>query len=46
MGSPRHELERRPGEDQVEVSLTRGFWIAKYQTTQGQWKRVMGNLPG
>ncbi len=46
MGSPRDELERRPGEDQVEVSLTQGFWMAKYETTQGQWKRVMVELPG
>ena len=28
MGSPRGEPERRPGEDQVEVTLTRGFWMA------------------
>src|SRR4030095_12497117 len=28
MGSPRRELERRPGEDQVEVTLTKGFWMA------------------
>jgi formylglycine-generating enzyme required for sulfatase activity len=46
MGSPRTEPERRPGEDQVEVTLTRGFWMAKYETTQGQWKQVMGKLPG
>src|SRR6185369_4540336 len=46
MGSPRNEPARRPGEDQVEVTLTRGFWMAKYETTQGQWKRVMGKLPG
>jgi formylglycine-generating enzyme len=46
MGSPRDEPERRPGEDQVEVTLTRGFWIAKYETTQGQWQRVVGTLPG
>jgi formylglycine-generating enzyme required for sulfatase activity len=46
MGSPRTELERRPGEDQVDVTLTRGFWMAKYETPQGQWKRVMGPLPG
>src|SRR5262245_17365433 len=29
MGSPRNEPERRPGEDQVEVTLTKGFWMAK-----------------
>jgi formylglycine-generating enzyme required for sulfatase activity len=46
MGSPRSEPERRPGEDQVQVTLTRGFWTAKYEATQGQWKRVIGNLPG
>jgi len=46
MGSPRSEPERRPGEDQVEVTLTRGFWMAKYEATQGQWTRVMGKLPG
>jgi formylglycine-generating enzyme required for sulfatase activity len=46
MGSPRSEPERRPGEDQVEVTLSRGFWMAKYETTQGAWKRVMGKLPG
>ena len=46
MGSPRSEPERRPGEDQVEVTLTRGFWMAKYETTQGLWKRVAGELPG
>jgi formylglycine-generating enzyme len=46
MGSPRSEPERRPGEDQVEVTLTRGFWMAKHETTQGLWKRVAGALPG
>ena len=46
MGSPRGEPERRPGEDQVEVTLTRGFWAAKYEVTQGDWKRVVGKLPG
>ena len=46
MGSPADELERRPGEDQVEVRLTRGFWIGKYEVTQGDWKRIVGDLPG
>jgi sulfatase modifying factor 1 len=46
MGSPRGEPERRPGEDQAEVRLTRGFWIGKYEVTQGDWKRVVGDLPG
>jgi len=46
MGSPRTELERRPGEDQVEVTLTKGFWMAKHEATQGEWKRIVGKLPG
>jgi formylglycine-generating enzyme required for sulfatase activity len=46
MGSPPDEPERRPGEDQVEVTLTKGFWAGKYEVTQGQWKQVVGKLPG
>jgi len=46
MGSPADEPERRPGEAQVEVTLSKGFWIGKYEVTQGQWKRVVGEFPG
>jgi formylglycine-generating enzyme required for sulfatase activity len=46
MGSPRGEPERRPDERQVDVTLTKGFWMAKQEATQGQWRRVMGALPG
>lgn len=46
MGSPRSEPERRPDEDQVEVKLSRGFWMSKFETTQGDWKRVYDKLPG
>ena len=46
MGSPPGEPERRPGEDQVEVTLSRGFWAGKYEVTQGAWTRAMGALPG
>lgn len=46
MGSPSTEPDRRPGEDQVKVTLTRGFWMAKFEATQGQWKKLMGKLPG
>jgi formylglycine-generating enzyme required for sulfatase activity len=46
MGSPRSEPERRPSEDQVLVTLTRGFWAGKYEVTQGDWKRIVGALPG
>lgn len=46
MGSPRSEPERRSGEDQVPVTLSKGFWMAKFETTQGDWKRIVGKLPG
>jgi formylglycine-generating enzyme required for sulfatase activity len=46
MGSPPNEAERRSGEDQVAVTLSRGFWMGKYEVTQADWKRVMGKLPG
>ena len=46
MGSPPDEPERRPGEDQVEVRITKGFWTAKYEATQGLWRRISGELPG
>jgi hypothetical protein len=25
--------------------LSRGFWMGKYEATQGQWKRVVGEFP-
>ena len=28
------------------VTLTKGFWMAKYEATQGDWKRVFPKLPG
>ncbi len=46
MGSPPREPERRPGEDRVEVTLSRGFWVGKHEVTQGEWKRVVGAFPG
>ena len=46
MGSPLTEPERRPDEDQVPVTLSRGFWMAKYELTQRHWHRVVGALPG
>ncbi len=45
LGSPPTEPERRPGEDQVDVTLTKGFWIGQYEVTQGEWKRIAGTLP-
>jgi sulfatase modifying factor 1 len=46
MGSPPDEPDRRPGEDRVEVTITKGFWAGKFEVTQRDWKLVMGRLPG
>jgi formylglycine-generating enzyme required for sulfatase activity len=31
---------------QHQVTLTRDFWIGKYEVTQAQWLAFMGSLPG
>ncbi len=46
MGSPRGEPERRPDEIQVQVSLTKGFWIGKFEVTQHQWRQTVVEFPG
>jgi sulfatase modifying factor 1 len=45
MGSPAGEPDRSNDEDQVEVTLTRGFWMGKYAITQGEYEKIMGRNP-
>ena len=46
MGSPASETGRFEDEGpQHEVRLTHGFWMARYEVTQGQWAAVMGAHP-
>jgi formylglycine-generating enzyme required for sulfatase activity len=45
MGSPTSEPDRRSDEVQHEVVLTRGFFLAETECTQGQWDKVMGGNP-
>jgi formylglycine-generating enzyme required for sulfatase activity len=43
MGSPENEPNRRAeNETQHSVTLTKSFYMSKYQVTQKQWKEVMG----
>ncbi len=42
MGSPESEIERGDGEGPVDVIITKGFWLGKYELTQAQWQQVMG----
>jgi formylglycine-generating enzyme required for sulfatase activity len=43
MGSPTSEAGRFTDETQHQVTLTNGFWLGKYEVTQAQWQKVMGN---
>ena len=45
MGSPEDEADRNEDETQHRVTLTRGFWMAKKETTQGQWESLTGENP-
>jgi formylglycine-generating enzyme required for sulfatase activity len=45
MGSPRDEPNRRVGEDQHQVEITRAFFLGIYHVTQAQYKKVMGSNP-
>lgn len=43
MGSPRSEAGHRPDETpQTEVTISKGYWLAQYEVTQGQWRKLMG----
>ena len=46
MGSPLGEDGRDADETQHRVTLTKGFWLGKYEVTQGEWEKVMGRNPG
>ena len=47
MGSPPDEAGRdaEVEGEQVEVTLTRGFYLGTYEVTQAQWQAVMGSNP-
>jgi len=45
MGSPGDELGRLEDESQHQVTLTQGYWLGKYEVTQGQYQAVMGENP-
>jgi formylglycine-generating enzyme required for sulfatase activity len=44
MGSPKDE-KYRDDETPHEVTLTKGFYLGKYEVTQAQWEKVMGSNP-
>lgn len=46
MGSLKNEVGRSEEDGpQTEVIIRRGFWMGKYEVTQGEYEAVMGNNP-
>jgi formylglycine-generating enzyme required for sulfatase activity len=46
MGSPKNEADRYPDEaPQMEVTISQGFWMAKYEVTQAEYLALMGTNP-
>ena len=43
MGSPANEpLRTKPEGPQTEVTITRPYWLGKYEVTHGEWKAITG----
>jgi formylglycine-generating enzyme required for sulfatase activity len=45
MGSPTGERNRGDDEIQHKVTLTRDYYMGKYEVTQAQWQAIMGSDP-
>ncbi|MBP86854.1 MAG: Sulphatase-modifying factor protein [Planctomycetaceae bacterium] len=46
MGSPKNEADRdNRNEDQVDVTLSHGFWMGKFEVTEDQCQLVIGTKP-
>jgi formylglycine-generating enzyme required for sulfatase activity len=46
MGSPTNEVGREDNEGpQTAVTISRGFWMGKYEVTQGEYEALMGSNP-
>ena len=45
MGSPSSEGGRYDDERQHNVTFSKGFYLGRYEVTQAQWERLMGNNP-
>lgn len=42
MGSPDNEIDRKSDEVRHRVRITRDFYFGKYEVTQGEWEKIMG----
>ena len=43
MGSPLGEVGRKPDELRNRVKISQPFWIKKFEVTQGDWNKHVGN---
>ncbi len=46
MGSPTSEIGRKDDESRHRVTISKSFYLGKYEVTQGHWKAIMGISPG
>ncbi len=43
MGSPPGELGRDPSsEGPVDTTISRGFWLGRFEVSHAEWEQVMG----
>ncbi len=45
MGSPTNEVDWSDERPQTAVTISRGYWMGKYEVTQGEYQAVMGSNP-
>ena len=45
MGSPPDEVDRIDEGPQTAVTISRGYWMGKYEVTQGEYLALMGSNP-
>ncbi|MEZ0328204.1 MAG: PEGA domain-containing protein [Dissulfuribacterales bacterium] len=45
MGSPGSELKRDQDEGPTQEVCLNGFWMGRFEVTQGQWQKIMGSNP-
>ena len=46
ISSPTNEVDRCSDQGpQTDVIISRGFWIGKYEVTQGEYRAAMGHNP-
>lgn len=45
MGSPTYQEHRDSDETPHQVTLTKGYWLGRYEVTQAEWQVVMGDNP-